>query len=435
MAGAANSSLPGPVNDSTSGRTHSTSRTRSTKGASNVPQQLNPLAGVRVLEIAHYIAGPYAAAVLGNHGADVIKIERPGGEPGRRALPLTPEGESLYYAAYNRNKRSIVLDLGEAADRPLLDGLIEWADVVLTNFAPGVPERLGFGWERVHALNPRAVMIHITGFGSWSRARDFLSFDSISQAMSGLASMTGDADGPPCISSVFICDHVTALHATIAATSGLRLRDRTGEGAFTEVTMQRAAASLLGAFVPQADLLGEVPTRTGNRSPKRFTNVFATNDGFVVVSPNTPRMWANLCTEIDHPEWGSEEIARTRRHILDEAFRAKIDQAIATWAKNLSGDVIMRRLQALGVPCGMIRTIDEVHRDDTDLDLKMFAPVNLAEGTRTLIAGPVFEFHSDSADQPHDEEPATPRIRRLDADRAAIIAELHHRAASALRDG
>jgi crotonobetainyl-CoA:carnitine CoA-transferase CaiB-like acyl-CoA transferase len=133
-------------------------------------------------------------------------------------------------------------------------------------------------------------------------------------------------------------------------------------------------------------------------------------------------MWANLCDEIGRPEWGAEDIARTRRHILDNSFRVEIEQVMAAWMQSLTSETIMRRLQARGVPCGMIRTIDDVHHDDTELDLRMFAPIDLATGARTLIAGPVFEFREKNATEP--AAPPVGRIRPLDADHADITAEL-----------
>jgi len=375
-----------------------------------------PLSGLNVLEIAHYIAGPYAAQILGDQGATVVKVEPPAGEPGRRALPVNPDGESLYYASYNRNKKNVSLDLRKPESRIVLDGLIKWADVVLTNYSPGVPEKLGFGWDQVHQLNPAAVMVFISGFGTYSSLSDYVAFDGIVTAMSGIADMTGDPDGPPYIGNVLLGDHTTALQAAMAATTALHLRQRTGEGSYVEVSMIRSLASLLGDHVPARATLGQEPRRRGNQSSLRFGNVFPTADGYVVISPITVTMWKTFCDVLGRPEWGTEQIVVERRHVKDKEFRAEIEQATRDWMSARTSQEALELMQGLGIPTGAVKSISQVCDDDERMDLRLFEDVELLGGGKARVLGRVFDW--DGGDS---EGTFTNRLSGLGADGASVL--------------
>ncbi len=176
-----------------------------------------PLDGVHVLEIAHFIAGPHAAMILCDHGADVIKVEPPTGEHARNAVAVDQYGNSLFFACHNRGKRAVALDLGHKDAKKVLDPLLKWADVIVTNYAAGVPDRLGFGFERLQQINPKAILVHITGYGSWSDKKKYVAFDGIIQANSGVWNLNGHPDGPPLNCQVLVGDHGTAAHAANAA--------------------------------------------------------------------------------------------------------------------------------------------------------------------------------------------------------------------------
>jgi crotonobetainyl-CoA:carnitine CoA-transferase CaiB-like acyl-CoA transferase len=353
---------------------------------------VHPLDGINVLEIAHYIAGPFATMILADQGATVTKIEPLGGEPGRHAYPKTGSGESLYFASYNRGKRSIRVDLRSAEARPVLEELIKKADVLVTNFSQGVPERLGFGWETAKSLNPRLVMVHITGFGSWSAVSDYLAYDPIIQVMSGVTDMTGEPGNPPSLSGVMLGDHVTAIQAASAASSGLHLRERTGEGNFVEVSMMRSLAALLGDLVPQAATLGGKPTRHGNRNPLRFGGMYETNDGHVMIAPIAPPMWRRFCEEIGQPQWGDEEIALSRRNVFDREFRDEVERVTRAWMSQHTTDHILTSFQTNGIPCGAVRSVAEVCESDIELELRMFEDVDLADGSSARVVGRSFDW-------------------------------------------
>ncbi|HLN15628.1 MAG TPA: CoA transferase [Acidimicrobiales bacterium] len=349
-----------------------------------------PLSGLRVLELAHYIAGPYAAMMLGDLGAEIVKIEPPGGEAGRNSPPYSPGGESLYYASYNRNKLHLSLDLRQPDQVEVLACLIAECDAIVTNFSQGVPEKLGFGYSQVKEVNPRCVMVHITGCGSWSAYRDYVAFDGVAQAMSGVADLTGDPEGPPTISNVLFGDHVSAVQAVTAVLAGLQLRERTGEGRYVEVSMVRALTSLLGYHVPIVDVLGTDPHREGNRSPVRFMNVFPTRDGSLLLNPITPAMWRGMCEHMGRPDWANDESLTL---VLDDAdFRVEVEAAVGAWLRGLDTLDAEALLQSAGVACAGVRSVRTLVEEDRPKDLRLFRPVRFETGEDALVVGPLFEW-------------------------------------------
>lgn len=287
----------------------------------------------------------------------------------------------------------------------------------MTNQSLDVPARLGYSYEQASTINPAVIMVQITGFGASSAMADYLAFDSIAQSMSGLASLTGEPDGQPTLSSVFISDHVTGIQAAFAATLALQQRNKTGRGTYVEVTMQRATTGLLGSFVPEASQAGPAPIRAGNRAPTRFANVYPTLDSSIVVSPNTVAMWESLCEEIGRPEWASSAITDTSRHIFDEDLRIQTDDAITQWLAQLSGDEAMRRLQARGVPCGKVRTIREVCDDEPTLNFGLFSQAELLNGTMVDVPGPSFATTTATNRR-------SSRVPALGADQQSVLDDL-----------
>jgi CoA:oxalate CoA-transferase len=190
-----------------------------------------PLTGAKVLGIGHYIAGPHCAMMLADQGADVVKLEPLAGEPMRAVPPLSANGDAYAFACHNRRKRSVALDLRRPEAREALDALLKWADIVVTNYSPGVPEKLGFGFEHMSQINPRAVMVHTTGFGSTGPRKSHLAYDMAVQAISGFAELTGAEDGPPMVSQFLVADHTVAAHGAFAAACALLERAQTGAAA------------------------------------------------------------------------------------------------------------------------------------------------------------------------------------------------------------
>lgn len=317
------------------------------------------LHGVRVLELGLAIAAPHCAQILVDHGADVIRVEPPGGDRTRWALPHH-EGASLYFAAHNRGKRSVIIDLKAAEGRELFLRLARRSDVVVTNYGADVPRALGIDYETVRAANPGIVYAHITGFGSTGADRDFGAYDGIVQSMSGAPYLTGSGDEPVLVGP-FVADHLAAAHAAIGIMSALaaRQRDPEGAGSFVDLSMLGAYTTVLAHHVGDAVDNGSEPQATGNLVPIAFANTFAAADGYVYLAPLSPAAWRAFCATTGMPEW---LVAADRQWLLAEG-RALAEEPVAEWCRVRGRDEIVSTLRAVGVPCGPVRLVSENARD------------------------------------------------------------------------
>src|SRR6059036_2054599 len=236
----------------------------------------NSLDGIRVLELARFQAGPRGGMLLSDLGAEVIKIEPPGGEETRKHPPLV-RGQSVYFAVYNRGKQSMCLDLRNPQGKEIFAALVRKSDIVLENFRPGVMERMGFGYERLRDLNAGIILVSVSGFGQYGPYTDLPAFDSLGQAMSGLMTLTGQAEGKPIGTASSVVDRYTALHATIGTLAALRHRERTGEGQVVDVCLLDSALTMV-----------EIPTSyylaTGKEGGEGGRPPYKTRDGFVVIA-------------------------------------------------------------------------------------------------------------------------------------------------------
>jgi crotonobetainyl-CoA:carnitine CoA-transferase CaiB-like acyl-CoA transferase len=338
------------------------------------------LDGILVADLSRVLAGPLCTMTLGDLGADVIKVERPdGGDDTRTWGPPWVDEGATYYLALNRNKRSVVLDLKDPADLALARELCARADVVVESFRPGTSDRLGLGYDDVARDNPGVVYCSISAFGSGEGAA-LPGYDLLLQAMSGLMSVTGEADGRPLKVGAPLIDVMCGMNAAIGVLAALRARDRDGRGQRVEVSlMDTALAGLLNqasAFVNT----GGVPGRLGNRHPSIAPyETFAAADGEFAVAVGNDAIFARLCATIDRPELAGDERFATnaaRRAHLEE-LGAELEAAFATapaaeWAQ---------RLNAAGVPAGPINDIGEAFAFATALGLD---PVDETEGVRTV---------------------------------------------------
>jgi CoA:oxalate CoA-transferase len=373
---------------------------------------VSALNGLRVLEIAHYIAGPQCCQILADHGADVIKIEPRTGEQGRRSWPMHEE-DSLYFAANNRGKRSLTLDLSQPEGREVLHDLVRTADVLVTNYAPGVPEKLGFGFDDVHAINNRTVVVHVTGFGRTGTKSRWIAYDGIVQAMSGLADMTGSPDGPPTVAGPFVADNVAALQATIAVLLGLAARDRTGAGQLVDVGMLDALLPLLGHHVAAAGV-GLTPTRFGSELPTSFCGLYQAADGWVYLAPVTPAMWERFSRIVGHPEWAEQEAAEPRWRLRN---RHELNPVVTAWTCSRTTQEIVDVLQAAGVVCGPVQSVDDILADAHVQERGLTHDVELAGGATVPMAGPALRLAATPA-QPGARPPL------LGEDDEAVLTEL-----------
>jgi crotonobetainyl-CoA:carnitine CoA-transferase CaiB-like acyl-CoA transferase len=317
-----------------------------------------PLAGLLVADFSRILAGPYATMLLADLGADVIKVESPGGDDTRTWQPPVRDGVSTYYLSVNRNKRSIALDLRDEGDLTAAHELARRADVFVENFKPGGLARFGLDYDAVSAGNPGVVYASISGFGSGPKGAALPGYDLIVQAISGLMSVTGDADGEPFRAGVAVFDVISGLHATIGILAALNLRHETGTGQHIEISLLASAMSGLvnqtGAFVAG----GVVPFRMGNSHPSLFPyEPLPCADGELVITAGNDLQFRKLAEALGVPELVDDpRFARNEDRTANrEALRPLLVERLRTRSKQ----EWFRALTAVGVPCGPINTIDQ----------------------------------------------------------------------------
>lgn len=345
---------------------------------------MHALEGLKVIELGHYIAGPHCTQILAANGAEVVKVEPPIGDVARYAGPFV-ERASIYFAVQNRNKKSISLDLKLQEGRQVLDRLIRWADVLVTNYLAGVPERLGFGYEHTAELNPRLVMVHITGFGLTSPRANDTSYDGLVQSMSGLADMTGQPDGPPSVSSLFVGDHVSGLQGAIGVLLGLAHRERTGRGQLVDLSMLDGLVAMVGHNLSQVSLLGGDPHRAGNKVPEVLGDVYPAKEGWVYLQPLTNRMWRGFCEVLGKPEWTTDPRFGDPR--LRGKEREYIDKEIIQWTTLRTRHEIVEAFRAKGVPCGPVNSVADLLNDSVVRSRGMIVPVDVPGAGRIDLPG------------------------------------------------
>jgi crotonobetainyl-CoA:carnitine CoA-transferase CaiB-like acyl-CoA transferase len=327
------------------------------------PPQAGPLDGARVLDVSRFIAGPYCAMLLGDMGADVIKVEPPGrGENSRGFAPLV-EGESLYTMVFNRNKRSLTLDLRSERGKAVFRELLGKADVLVENFVPGTLEKMGFDWDAMHAINPRLIVTRISGFGQTGPLSRKPCFDVIAQSMSGLMDITGEPGGRPTMAGTYVVDYSTGLYATIGTLGALQARHRGGSGQVVDVALLDSALSMLMTAIPEQLLLGRTMTRRGNRD--RYgapANTFPTSDGaWVHLATAGDPMFRTLMQTIGRPELRDDP--RFRDNDARMANVEALEQIITAWTQTLTAAQLLEALQAIGVPSAKVTRVAELVED------------------------------------------------------------------------
>jgi crotonobetainyl-CoA:carnitine CoA-transferase CaiB-like acyl-CoA transferase len=324
-----------------------------TQGADQRP---GPLDGLLIADFSRVLAGPYCTMLLGDLGATVIKVESPAGDDTRTWLPPERDGVATYYMAINRNKRSVVLDFKDSADLRLARELAARADVFIENFKPGGLKRFGLDYDAVQQLNAGIIYASISGFGTVQGA-SLPGYDLIVQAMSGLMSLTGDADGPAYRSGISVFDVMAGLHATIGILAALNHRNHTGEGQHVEVSL---FASALSGMVNQTSAYvagGVIPTRMGNAHPSLFPyQPLPTADLDLVIAAGNNGQFSKLCEVLDLPELPRDpRFATTKdRNRNREALRPLLVERLRT----RTAHEWFRRLSAVGVPCGPINNVE-----------------------------------------------------------------------------
>ena len=325
-----------------------------------MPQALQ---GVRVVDLTQVMAGPFCTMLLGDLGADVIKVEPPAGEPlRRRARPGT--SSTLPFAMLNQNKRAVSLNLKHPRGCELLFEMVRRADVLLENFSPGTMDDLGVGWSVLRELIARLIYATGTGFGISGPDRDNLAMDLTIQAASGIMSVTGAPDGPPMKAGPTLVDYMGGIHLYGAILTALYDRDRSGEGRLVEVAMQETVYSSLAASFEYYHRTGEPPPRAGNRQAALSStpyNVYPAADGHVAIHVVTEGHWKNLIKAMGREELGDDPRFRTNADRV--AHMDETDAVVAAWTRTLPKMVIAARLKAGRVPSAPVRTAPEVMHD------------------------------------------------------------------------
>lgn len=318
-----------------------------------------PLSGVTVLDLTRILAGPYCTQALADAGADVVKVEAPGkGDDTRGWGPPFVEGESCYFLAVNRGKRSLTLDLKQPRGREILASLVTTSDVLVENFRPGTLDRLGFSYDACRALNPRLVYASISGYGRNGPLGGRPGYDAVVQGESGLMSVTGEADGPPLRVGASFVDVLSGMNATQGILLALLRRARTGQGSRVDVSLLESALPPLAYHNTTWLLAGEVPRRMGNRHPNLAPyETFAAQDGHVIVGVGSEGLWRAFCAAAARPDLLAD--ARFTSNALRvsnyAALRAELDpllrsRTVAEW---------LVLLESAGIPCGRVRTVAE----------------------------------------------------------------------------
>ncbi len=349
-----------------------------------------PLRGIRVLDLSRVLAGPFCSMILGDLGADVIKVERPGGGDDTREWgPPFAGGESAYYLGVNRNKKSVVLDLASQEGAATARALAARADVVIENFRAGVAGRMGLGFEDIRGINGKIVYCSISGYGQTGPYRDLPGYDFIIQAMCGLMSITGEPDGEPMKLGVATVDLTTGLYAAVAILAALRHRDETGEGQHIDLSLMDAGISWLANVGSGFLVSGEVPGRYGNGHASIVPyQVFRARDGFIAVGIGNDKQWRRFCEIAAEPELARDpRFATNPDRVRNREILVPLLEEIV---RRRDGAFWIESLWREGIPAGPINTVDKVFADPhaaaRDMIVAMDHP---SAGTVRLIGSPM----------------------------------------------
>ena len=323
-----------------------------------------PLSDIRVIEMGTMIAGPFCGQLLADHGAEVIKLEQPGnGDPMREWGKEKPHGKALFWSVLARNKLSATLNAREADGQALVRKLVEGADMLLENFRPGTMERWGLGYEDLAAVNPRLIMIRVSGFGQTGPYAERAGYGAIGEAMGGLRYTTGDPSVPPSRAGISIGDSLAAMHACLGAVMALHQARLTGRGQVIDASIYESVLNMMESLVIDYDVGGYIRERTGSFLPKIApSNVYPTRDGvWLVIGANQDSVWARMAEAMDRPELATDE--RYATHQARGANQAALDDLISRWTARLSSADLEERLNRFGIPNGKICRAPEMLED------------------------------------------------------------------------
>lgn len=332
-------------------------------GTETAPRQ-GPLADIRVVEMGTMIAGPFCGQLLADHGAEVIKLEQPGvGDPMREWGKEKPHGKALFWPVLGRNKLSATLNAREADGQALVKKLVENADILLENFRPGTMERWGLGYEDLSAINPKLIMIRVSGFGQTGPYAKRAGYGAIGEAMGGLRYTTGDPSLPPSRAGISIGDSLAATHSCLGAMMALHQVHLTGKGQVIDASIFESVLNMMENVVTDYDAGGYIRERTGSFLPKIApSNVYPTKDDvWLVIGANQDSVWARMAEAMGHPEWASDE--RYATHQARGINQIALDEIISDWTKDFAVADLEALLNEHGIPNGKIYRAPEMLED------------------------------------------------------------------------
>jgi formyl-CoA transferase len=347
-----------------------------------------PLEGIKVIEMGQLIAGPFAAKILAEFGAEVIKIEPPvTGDPLRK-WRLLHDGTSVWWAAQSRNKQSITLDLRQAEAHDVVKRLVKDADIVIENFRPGTLEKWGLGWKDLAAINPKLVMLRVSGYGQTGPYRDLPGFGVIGEAMGGLRHLSGEPGRTPVRVGVSIGDSLSALHGVIGVLLALRHREQNGgAGQEIDVALYESVFNMMESLIPEYSVFGAVREPAGSSLPGIApTNAYRCQDGkYALIAGNGDSIYRRLMEKIDRLDLANDpELAQNDgrvRHV------ARIDAAISTWTAERSLDEVLAALKDANIPSGKIYDASDIAADPHYQAREMLLASTLDDGTPVTLPG------------------------------------------------
>ena len=347
-----------------------------------------PLDGIRVLELGQLIAGPFASRLLAEFGADVIKIEPPGTGDPLRKWRMLHEGTSVWWASQSRNKRSVTLNLRDPEGQAIARRLAAEADVVIENFRPGALEGWGLGWDTLHELNPKLVMLRVSGYGQTGPYRDLPGFGVIGEAMGGLRNLSGEPGRTPVRVGVSIGDSLAALHGVIGILLALRHRDQQGgEGQMIDVALYESVFNMMESLLPEYSVFGAVRQAAGSSLPGIApSNAYRCRDGkFALIAGNGDSIFRRLMEVIERPDLAAEPaLAQNDGRVANVE---RLDAAIGEWTARHSLDDVLAHLNEARIPAGKIYDVADIATDPHYHARDMILDSTLDDGTPVQLPG------------------------------------------------
>jgi crotonobetainyl-CoA:carnitine CoA-transferase CaiB-like acyl-CoA transferase len=318
------------------------------------PLPAGALADLRVLELGTLIAGPFCGQLLGDMGAEVIKIEAPGQpDPMRTWGPQKRGTPSVWWPVIGRNKKAVTLDLRQAEGQSIFKDLCRKADVVIENFRPGTLEKWNCGWEALSTVNPRLILVRVSGYGQTGPYSQRAGYGGIGEAMGGLRYVVGEPDRPPSRVGISIGDSLAAIHACMGTLAALHHRERSGLGQVVDAAIYESVLSIMESLVTEYDQLGHVRERSGPILPRIApSNVYPTRDGIVMIGANQDTVFARLCEAMEQPALAKDPAYRD--HTARGENQRQLDELIAQWTATFATRDLLARLEKFGIPSGLI---------------------------------------------------------------------------------